>query len=456
MAGKGAFFLGTTVDPSGKAKPENFTLDSSDLTTHGVIVGMTGSGKTGLGIVMLEEALLAGHPGLVLDPKGDMGNLAAHASRTSLGSGLRALGERVRRDRRRGSAARRLSPHRRRRRGRRGSRDWGSGADRIKALRAAADVTIYTPGSTAGVPLNIVGSLACAQLLLRHRGRALRDEIEGLVTGLLGLVGIDADPLSSREHVLLANLIENAWRAGRDLDLRRAGRRRSRRRRCASSACSSSTRSSRRRTATAARDAAQRRCSRRRRSQPGATGAPLDIGVAALRRRRQAARRDRLRSPTCPTRSASSSSRSCCRSSSRGCAAQPGTSALRALVYMDEVFGFVPPTADAAGEEADPHPAQAGPRVRRRHGARDAEPGRPRLQGDLERRHVDGRPAADRARQGPRARGPQSAAGGADVAALDATISGLAEARVPARQRARHAAGALHDALGDVVTSAAR
>ena len=76
MAGKGAFFLGTTVDPSGKAKPENFTLDSSDLTTHGVIVGMTGSGKTGLGIVMLEEALLAGIPVLVLDPKGDMGNLA--------------------------------------------------------------------------------------------------------------------------------------------------------------------------------------------------------------------------------------------------------------------------------------------------------------------------------------------------------------------------------------------
>jgi DNA helicase HerA-like ATPase len=76
MAGKGAFFLGTTIDPSRKVDGERLTLDSTDLTTHGVIVGMTGSGKTGLGIVMIEEALLAGIPVLVLDPKGDMGNLA--------------------------------------------------------------------------------------------------------------------------------------------------------------------------------------------------------------------------------------------------------------------------------------------------------------------------------------------------------------------------------------------
>ena len=95
----------------------------------------------------------------------------------------------------------------------------GMGADRIKELRAAADVTIYTPGSTAGVPLNVVGSLQAPKLSWDTEAETLRDEIEGLVTSLLALAGIDAAPLSSREHVLLSNLIENAWRAGRDLDL---------------------------------------------------------------------------------------------------------------------------------------------------------------------------------------------------------------------------------------------
>ena len=135
------------------------TLESSDLTTHGVIVGMTGSGKTGLAIVLLEEALAAGIPALILDPKGDMGNLEA------------------------------------------------------------GDVTIYTPGSEAGVPLNLVGSLQPPPLSWDTESEALRDEIESTVTSLLGLVGIAADPLAGREFVLLANLIENAWRAGRDLDL---------------------------------------------------------------------------------------------------------------------------------------------------------------------------------------------------------------------------------------------
>jgi hypothetical protein len=148
--------LGSTPDGA----PVN--LDPADLTTHGVIVGMTGSGKTGLGIILLEEALQAGVPVLILDPKGDMGNLGA--------TGLPAP-------------------------------------------------TIYTPGSDAGVPLNVVGSLAAPPLSWDSEAEALRDEIEGTVMSILGLVGIEADPLASREFVLLSNLIEHGWRAGRDLDL---------------------------------------------------------------------------------------------------------------------------------------------------------------------------------------------------------------------------------------------
>ena len=95
----------------------------------------------------------------------------------------------------------------------------GIGPERDAALRAAAEFVVYTPGSAAGVPLNVIGSLQAPSLSWDSEAETLRDEIEGTVTSLLGLVGIEADPLSSREHVLLANLIENAWRAGHDLDL---------------------------------------------------------------------------------------------------------------------------------------------------------------------------------------------------------------------------------------------
>lgn len=191
-------------------------VGSSDLTTHGVVVGMTGSGKTGLAIVLLEEALSARIPALIIDPKGDMGNLAltfpdlspasfqpwVNASEAQAeGISVEALAEKTAASWRDGLAAAGIAP------------------ERIQQLKDAADVTIYTPGSSAGVPLDVIGSLRAPTLAWETEAETLRDEIEGTVTSLLGLVGISADPLSSREHVLLSNLIENAWRAGRDLDL---------------------------------------------------------------------------------------------------------------------------------------------------------------------------------------------------------------------------------------------
>jgi hypothetical protein len=211
------FHLGFRLDPkTGKPGADRLTIESGDLTTHGVIVGMTGSGKTGLAVVLIEEALLAGVPCLLLDPKGDLGNLAlvfpdlAPASFAPWVNEAEAQAEGLSVDE---LAARTATVWRE------GLERQGMGSERLQTLRDAADVTIYTPGSTAGVPLNVVGPLRAPALSWDTEAEAIRDEIEGTVTSLLNLVGIAADPLSSREHVLLANLLENAWRAGQSLDL---------------------------------------------------------------------------------------------------------------------------------------------------------------------------------------------------------------------------------------------
>ena len=200
-----------------KAQPDQpINYESHRFTTHGVIVGMTGSGKTGLGIIALEEALLAGIPALIIDPKGDMGNLLltfpdlqpsdfrpwvdeGEASRK--GESLDAYAADTATLWKNGLAS------------------WNIDGSRIGQLRGGADFTIYTPGSDSGVPLDIVGSLAAPDIDWSTDAETARDEIEGFVSSLLVLAGITADPISSREHILLSNLIETSWQAGRDLDL---------------------------------------------------------------------------------------------------------------------------------------------------------------------------------------------------------------------------------------------
>jgi Helicase HerA, central domain len=189
------------------------TLDSADLTTHGVIVGMTGSGKTGLGVVLIEEVLRGGIPALLIDPKGDLTNLCLTFPELDAASFRPWVDE--------GQArAAGLSPDdfaaAQAQLWKDGLAGWGLGSEQITALRGACDFTIYTPGSRSGVGLNIVGSLHVPDT---DDAETIADEILGFVSGLLGLVGITADPLSSREHILLSNLVQQAWASQQDLDL---------------------------------------------------------------------------------------------------------------------------------------------------------------------------------------------------------------------------------------------
>lgn len=212
-----ALHIGHALDLSTrKPTQERMEIPSHQLTTHGVIVGMTGSGKTGLGIVLLEEVLRSGVPALILDPKGDMGNLAlafpdlapadfepwvdaSQAAREGISPGQ--LAERTAEAWRKGLAG------------------AGITGEDVRRFRNGVDVRIVTPGSTTGVPLDVLGDLSAPAGSWEEQGEALREEIEGLVSGLLVLAGLDADPLTSREHILLANLVEYAWRDGRGLDL---------------------------------------------------------------------------------------------------------------------------------------------------------------------------------------------------------------------------------------------
>ena len=211
------FFIGGPVDDDGTRVPDaQTTYDPSDLTTHGVIVGMTGSGKTGLGIIYLEEALRNNIPTIVIDPKGDMTNLlltfpnlSPQDFRPWIDEAAAAKDGKTPDDEAADEAAKWTK----------GLASWGLSGDEIGAMRVESDMAIYTPGSTAGIPLNVIGNLEVPDLSWETEAEAMRDEIQSFVSGLLGLVDIAADPISSREHILLSNLVEHSWRSGESIDI---------------------------------------------------------------------------------------------------------------------------------------------------------------------------------------------------------------------------------------------
>src|SRR5688572_6642900 len=209
-------YLGKTFDPKDASLGATVELDSSDLLTHGLVVGMTGSGKTGAAITLIEEVLKQGVPVIAIDPKGDLGNLLLLFDDLAPASFEPWVDvESARREGQTPKAAAESAAAT----WKKGLADWGLSADDVRALRANHEATIYTPGSSAGVGLNVLQSLDAPAFPFEAAEEDLRDEIASVVGGMLSLLKIDADPLQSREHIFLSTLVEEAWRAGRSLTL---------------------------------------------------------------------------------------------------------------------------------------------------------------------------------------------------------------------------------------------
>jgi hypothetical protein len=213
----GAFYLGKRYDLEGNKLTDEYVLyDSKDLTTHAAIIGMTGSGKTGLGIGILEEAALDHIPVIAIDPKGDMGNLLLTFPQLRAQDFRPWVNERTALDKGQTPdefAASQAALWKK------GLGEWGQNGKRIAQLRKNADLAIYTPGSNAGLPVSVLHSFAAPGAELIDDVDLYRERVSATATGILTLLDMDADPVSSREHILISRLLDNAWKEGRSLDV---------------------------------------------------------------------------------------------------------------------------------------------------------------------------------------------------------------------------------------------
>jgi hypothetical protein len=212
------FYLGRIFDvDTTKTTEQPLLYASADLTTHGLVVGMTGSGKTGLCLTLLEEAGLDNIPAIMIDPKGDIANLLLQFPDFAPADYLPWVNADA--AQREGKTVEQAATEASEQ-WRTGLAGWGLTGEHIRQLKERVQMTIYTPGSTSGRPISILASLKHPQLNWEDNLEVLLEQIQSTVTALLGLIGYtNLDPVTAREHILLANIIQNAWAQGHDLDL---------------------------------------------------------------------------------------------------------------------------------------------------------------------------------------------------------------------------------------------
>ena len=215
----GVFYLGRLYDIRNRSQSEDFLLyDSKDLVTHAVCIGMTGSGKTGLCLSLIEEAAIDSIPAILIDPKGDIANLLLTFPELRSQDFAPWINEED-------ALKKGLSPQdyagQQADLWKNGLLKWGQDGERIKRLRESADFVIYTPGSNAGLPISILKSFAAPPTEIREDAELLQERITTTVTSLLGLLGIEADPIRSREHILVSTILAGSWQRGEDLDIGR-------------------------------------------------------------------------------------------------------------------------------------------------------------------------------------------------------------------------------------------
>jgi hypothetical protein len=392
----GKFYLGREYDLKEKELEDELVLyDSKDLVTHGVVLGMTGSGKTGLCVGILEEAAMDNIPAIVIDPKGDIAQLAPHLSRSRART-VFARGSMRTMPRKRVLPPTNTLP-RPPTSGKTVSRAGARARNRIQSFRDKVDLTVYTPGSNAGLPVSILSSLDVPEFEVLDDAEAFSERIESTVSSLLSLVGVEADPIQDPEHILLSTIFAHAWKAGQgitleslirhiqvppfekigvmDLD----------------TVCPEKDR----------RELAMKMNNLL--ASPGFStwlqGEPLNI------KRMMHTPEGKPRISIFSIAHLSDSERmffvSLLLNQMLGwMRSQSGTTSLRALLYMDEIYGYLPPSSMPPSKKADDDHAEAGASLRPRHSSRDAKPGRSRLQSSLQYWNLVPRPTPDRERQG--------------------------------------------------------
>src|SRR6188472_2384793 len=213
----GQFYVGRGYDAAAQKVEDDLILyDSKDLVTHGVVLGMTGSGKTGLCLALLEEAAMDNIPAIVIDPKGDISNLLLMFPDLDAKSFRPWINEDD-------AAKKGITPDEHAAKTadtwKTGLADWGQNPERMATLREKVDINIFTPGSKAGIPVSILSSLEAPPFEIMDDAELLGERIESTVSSLLSLVGVDADPIQSPQAILLSTIFQKEWREERDITL---------------------------------------------------------------------------------------------------------------------------------------------------------------------------------------------------------------------------------------------